>query len=92
VGVKASIPTAIFPNKSEAVKESFLSREVIVTFSELSAFVVFFSVTMILYVRTTMITLNQPWIFMKFTTDRNFQSSPINDTVGAVNMGTLHYN
>jgi len=46
-------------------------------------------VTLIFYVCTTIITLNQLRIFMKFTTDGNFQSSPINDMVGAANMGIL---
>ena len=87
VGVQAGVPTAIFPNTSETT-EPFLSKEVILT-SELSAFGAYFVVTLILYVCTTIKTLNQLRIFMKFNRERNFKFSPMNDTVGAPNMGTL---
>jgi membrane associated rhomboid family serine protease len=72
-------------HKLQNSKEPFLSKVFTVTFSELSAFVAYFLVTLIFYVCATMITLNQPWIFMKFITDRNFQFSPISDKVGAAN-------
>lgn len=91
VGVLASILTAIFPNKSEATQ---FQRTVPLQRRHSNVFRTFslrgvFLTTLILYVCTTVITLNQPRIFMKFTTDRNFQSSPINDMAGAANMGIL---
>lgn len=57
-----------------------LSTEVIVNQSELSAIFVYFVVTLITYVRTTIETMNQQRVFIKFTADRNLQSSALNDT------------